>query len=297
MWNHVPLTWPQTASKIQSQSEAVTDKVEQEMIRSTQKLIDLKSDANFGRHSLSEEAQAVLMLRNTLDELCINGTVVSATPYHFEVGERLESGCYLSPANAIQVLCDKLRDLSDIHRPKGQLYAIAIMLTSHSIEDFSAKLNTVSDVLTLPDWCQCARQTQALVTNERDKLHQPAPIIQPRFKPFAFLNASPFSGYKSNQASQVATIESLASDATNVIDKLARLGKKRATVVQSSSSAIEALKVMQGSIYSMSLSGSTESMATILKQAPLPNKHPLTVASLIISDRPVTFFRELLCSH
>ncbi len=42
--------------------------------------------------------------------------------------------------------------------------------------------NQLTDlVCVLPDLCQVARQTQALVTNESDKLHQPA-IAQPRFK-------------------------------------------------------------------------------------------------------------------
>ncbi|ENP7459004.1 hypothetical protein ACEC37_002751 [Vibrio fluvialis] len=296
MWQSSSLTWPQTASDIQSQAESVTGQVGQTMADAAGRLANLKSDANFGRHALSIEAEALLGLRAELDSLLIAGTVLSATPYQFQVGEKLDSGSYLSPGNAVKTLSAKLRDLSDRHRPNGQLHAVAIMLTGQSVSEFAAKLEQITAVLTLPDWTQVARQAKAMVTNERDKLHQPVAMVQPRFKPFGTLNAQPVGDYFSEQSAQLATLESLASDNIHVIGKLQALAAKRSAVLSDISEAINNLKNLQGSVFSMVLTGTAESIATQLQNTAAPNNHQLTIASLLLSHEPLTFWEELLCS-
>ncbi|EKO3388713.1 hypothetical protein OMA37_000476 [Vibrio fluvialis] len=296
MWKSSSLIWPYTASDIQNQAEAVTGQVGQTMADAAGRLANLQSDANFGRHALSIEAEALLGLRAELDSLLIAGTVLSATPYQFQVGEKLDSGNYLSPGNAVKTLAAKLRDLSDRHRPNGQLHAVAIMMTGQSVSEFAAKLEQITAVLTLPDWTQVARQAKAIVTNERDKLHQPVAKVQPRFKPFATLNALPVGDYLSEQSAQLATLESLASDSTHVIGKLQALAAKRSTVLSDISEVINNLKNLQGSVYSMSLTGTAESIATQLQNAATPNNHQLTIASLLLGHESLTFWEELLCS-
>ncbi|WP_172570902.1 hypothetical protein [Vibrio fluvialis] len=296
MWQSSSLSWPHTATGIQSQVEAVTGQVGQTMADAAGRLANLQSDANFGRHALSVEAEALLGLRAELDSLLIAGVVLSATPYQFQVGDKLDSGSYLSPGNAVKALSSKLRDLSDRHRPNGQLHAVAIMLTGQSISEFAVKLEQITAVLTLPDWTQVARQAKAMVTNERDKLHQPVAMVQPRFKPFATLNALPVGDYFSEQSAQLATLESLASDSTHVIGKLQALAAKRSAVLSDISEAINNLKNLQGSVYSMSLTGTAESIATQLQNTAAPNNHQLTIASLLLSHEPLTFWEELLCS-
>ncbi|EKO3371272.1 hypothetical protein [Vibrio fluvialis] len=296
MWQSSSLTWPQTATGIQSHADVVTKQVGQTMTDAASRLANLQSDANFGRHALSIEAEALLGLRAELDSLLNTCTVVTVTPYQFQVGEKLDSGSYLSPNNAVKTLSAKLRDLSDRYRPNGQLHAVAIMLTGQSISEFAAKLEQIIAVLTLPDWTQVARQAKAMVTNERDKLHQPVAMVQPRFKPFATLNAQPLGDYFSEQSAQLATLESLASDSTHVIGKLQALAAKRSAVLSDISEAINNLKNLQGSVYSMSLSGSAESIATQLQNTAAPNNHQLTIASLLLSHEPLTYWEELLCS-
>lgn len=296
MWTQSSLTWPDSAHTIQTSAEAVTNQVGTAMSEAETRLTALEGDANFGRHYLSSEAEALLGLRDDLTALLVNGTVLSATPYQFQVGDKLDSGSYLSPTNAVKTLVAKLRDLADTHRPKGQLNMVAIMLTAQSINEFSAKLQDITTVLTLPDWIQVARQTKALRTNDYDKLYQPAAIVQPRFKPFSTLNAQPLGDYFSEQNAQLVTLESLASDSTNVIGKLQALAAKRAITLADVSQAINALKALKGSVYSMSLSGSVESVATQLQNAGVPNNHQFTMASLLISNEPLTFWEELLCS-
>ncbi|EJL6470710.1 hypothetical protein NMR78_003190 [Vibrio cholerae] len=297
MWQNNALTWPASAGLIQTTAETVTQQVGSTMSAATGRLTNLQSDANLGRHPLSAEAEALLNLRGELNTFLNQGTVLSVTPYQFQMGERVESGCYLSPANATKTLAAKLRDLSDTHKPKGQLYAVAIMVSTQSLGEFVSTLSAVTRVFPLPDWCQCYRQAEAMSKQEAEKLHQPAGIIQPRFKPYAHLNANPLNDYFAAQGAQIATLESLASDSSHVIGKLSALAQKRANRLSEITATINALKSLSGSVYSIKLSGTPESIATQLEQAAAPSTCPHTIASVLISSQQQPFFEELLCSH
>ena len=295
MWQESPLSWPSSSQSIQTSAEQVTDQIGTTMNDAVSRLTNLESDASYGRHSLSEEASALLGLRSELESLLRTGTVLTATPYQFQVGTKLDSGCYLNPQAAVKVLSGKLRDHADKYRPNGNLHCIALMVTASQLAQFANQLADLVSVFPLPDWCQVARQTKALVTNETDKLHQSAAIVQPRFKPMAKLNANPLHDALHWQGAQIATLESLADDANHVIGKLQALAAKRASKLGDVKAQINALKNLKGSVYAFSVSGSAESIATQISQVGAPNNHQFTVASLLLSHEPMTFFEELLC--
>ncbi|MFT6986226.1 MAG: hypothetical protein ACJAT7_002049 [Psychromonas sp.] len=295
MWENSLLTWPNAAQVIQTAAEAVTGQTGAEMQAAAALLEARKSDANYSRHPLSVEAEALLGLRADLDILLNQGTVLTASPYQFEVGNIQPSGDYLNPQAAIKTLVNKLGDHVDQNRPTGNLYAVAILVSESQLKSFAATLNNLTAVFPMPDWCQVARQATALSTNAVDKLFQPAAIIQPRFKPQANINANPLRQLLKQQGSQLATLESLASDKTNVIDKLSLLATKRSAKLDAISAAINGLKSLPASVWSLQLSGTPLSIATQLNQASVPNNNQYTVASLMLSPQPLTFFGELLC--
>lgn len=291
----ISLTWPSSSQSIQTSAEQVTDQIGTTMNEAVSRLINLESDASYGRHSLSEEASALLGLRGDLESLLRTGTVLTTTPYQFQVGTKLDSGCYLNPQAAVKVLAGKLRDHADKYRPNGNLHCVALMVTASQLAQFANQLADIVSVFPIPDWCQVARQTQALVTNETDKLHQPAAIVQPRFKPMAKLNANPLHDALHWQGAQIATLESLADDESNVIGKLQALAAKRTNKLDDVKAQINALKNLKGGVYAFSVTGNAESIATQISQADAPNNHQFTVASLLLSHEPMTFFEELLC--
>ena len=295
MWKPSPLSWPNSSQAIQTSAEQVTDQIGTTMNDAVSRLTNLESDASYGRHSLSEDASALIGLRGDLESLLRTGTVLTATPYQFKVGTKLDSGCYLNPQAAVKVLAGKMRDHADKYRPNGNLHCVALMVTASQLAQFAHQLEDLVSVFPMPDWCQVARQTQALVTNETDKLHQPAAIVQPRFKPMAKLNANPLHDALHWQGAQIATLESLADDANHVIGKLQALAVKRASKLGDVKAQINALKDLKGSVYAFSVTGNAESIATQISQAGEPNNHPFTVASLLLSHEPMTFFEELLC--
>lgn len=295
MWQQSSLNWPDSVQAIQSSAEAVTNQVSTSMNSAVSRLTQLESDAQYGRHSLSSAAESLLNLRDELNALLTKGTVLTATPYQFQVGTALKSGDYLNPQTAIQTLTAKLRDNADNYKPKGSLHCVAIMLTASQMSTFSQQLNDLVSVFPLPEWCQVARQAQALTTNEVDKYHQPAQIVQPRFKPMAQLNADPLRGALSLQGSQIATLESLADDKTNVIGKLQALATKRAQKLSEVQHSLQVLQNLKGCVWGMSLTGTAQSLATQLQQTAVPNNHQFTIASLMLSSEPLTFWEELLC--
>ncbi|MBN3492073.1 hypothetical protein [Vibrio neptunius] len=295
MWKQSPLSWPSSSQSIQTSAEQVTDQIGTTMNDAVSRLTNLESDASYGRHSLSEEASALLGLRSELESLLRTGTVLTATPYQFQVGTKLDSGCYLNPQAAVKVLSGKLRDHPDKYRPNGNLHCVALMVTASQLAQFANQLADLVSVFPMPDWCQVARQSQVLVINETDKLHQPAAIVQPRFKPMAKLNANPLHDALHWQGAQIATLESLADDANHVISKLQALAAKRATRLGDVKAQINVLKNLKGSVYAFSVTGNAESIATQISQAGAPNNHQFTVASLLLSHEPMTFFEELLC--
>lgn len=140
---------------------------------------------------LKWRCSALIGLRGDIESLLRTGTVLTATPYQFQVGTKLDSGCYLNPQAAVKVLSGKLCDHADKYRPNVNLHCIALMVTALQLAQFTNQLAGLVSVFPLPDWCQVAMQTQALLTNESDKLQQPNAIVQPRFKPMAKLNANP----------------------------------------------------------------------------------------------------------
>ena len=295
-WINTALTWPSSAQTLQTSSESVTNQLATEMNNAVGRLTLLTGDANFQRHPLSVDAEKLLGLRDDLESLLTQGQLLTATPYQFQVGEQQNSGSYLNPQKALEVLCTKLRDHIDKNRPAGQLYCVAIMVSESQLSRFASTLTDLTKILPLPEWCQVARQSTALSTNSVDKYHQPTDIVQPRFKPMAQLNANPLRDMLYHQGSQLATLESLANDKTNVIDKLQKLANKRTAKLDAVKTAINTLKNINGNVWFIKLTGNCESIATQLKQMSLPNNNQHTIMSLMLSPQPLTFFEELLCS-
>ncbi|OCH05878.1 hypothetical protein A6D98_06145 [Aliivibrio fischeri] len=294
-WQQSPLTWPSSAQAIQSSSEGVTTQVAGVINQAADRLTSMTSDAAFSRNELSAEAEGLLHLRDELNQLLNQGTVLTVSPYQYGVGEKVELGRYLNANTAIKTLAAKLRDNADKHRPTGNLYCVAIMVNQSQLATFASVLNELTSVFCLPDWGQVARQATALTTNETDKRFQPVAIVQPRFKPTSNMNGAPVRELMKLQGAELATLESLCDDKSNVIEKLQALAVKREAKLNQISTKINALKNLKGSVWAMPLHGSTEAIATKLTQAELPSDHQYTVASLLLSHEPLTFFQELLC--
>ncbi|QMV16647.1 hypothetical protein [Vibrio spartinae] len=294
MWTQSSLTWPTSANEIQIRASSVIEQVGAD--HGEERLAALESDAAFGRHPLSQDAQALLNLRTELDRLLSQGQVLTVTPYQFQVGGESESGEILDTDTAVKRLAEKLRDYADMHRPNGQLHAIVVMLTAPTRQQFAEQLQRVTTVMPLPEWCQAQRHTESLLAADHEKLRKPAAIIQPRFKPVAPVSTTPFADMNAALGTHIATLESLASDRVNVIGKLRQLAEKRQSTLQTVSDTLQAMQTMNAQVWSVALTGELASLSHQLAEMLPPNYHRYAVASLILSASPMPFFEELLCS-
>jgi hypothetical protein len=300
MWQQSSLTWSEQANSIQSQAETITDQTGATDNTAVSRLTALQDDANYGRHPLSADAGELLSLRRDLDALLATGTILSATPYQFQVGHSVKGQAYLNPKKAVGTLVKKLNDLADANRPTGQIHVIGIMLTAPTLKTFVERLQQVTAVMSLPEWCRVTRQATGLLTLEKDKLRQPSAIVQPRFQPTAALHPNPLGDYLAYQGAQIAALESLASDATDVIGKLQQLATKRQSKMNQIRQSINALKTLNANVWSSAnvwscqISGSLVSVASQLSDAVVPNHEQYTIASLVISNQPMPFFEALL---
>ncbi|MDW6094198.1 hypothetical protein [Vibrio rhizosphaerae] len=294
MWTQSSLTWPTSANGIQTRASSVIGQVGAD--HGENRLSALESDAAFSRHPLSPDAQGLLNLRTELDHLLTQGQVLTVTPYQFQVGSESESGEVLDTDVAIKRLAEKLRDYADAHRPSGQLHAIAVMITAATRQQFAEQLKQVTAVIPLPEWCQALRHTQSLLAADHEKLRKPAAMIQPRFKAVAPLTTKPFVGMNAALGTQIATLESLASDRVNVIGKLRQLAEKRQSTLQAVNDTLQAMQSMDAQVWSIALTAELAGLSHQLTEMLPPNYHRYAVASLILSASPMPFFKELLCS-
>lgn len=292
-WGVSSLTWPESADLIQKQAESVTHRVGETMKQASERVMALKSDANFKRHELSMDASAIASLRNDMMTLLQCGQILTVSPYQFPIATQLESGGYLNPRDATQALANKLRDNNDSYRCSGQLYAVAVMMTAENNHRFSQLLSRVVDLFPIPDWCQCARQSTSRVQHEKDKMQQPEALVLPRLSPPATININPLRDFAQGQGMALATLESLASDELSIADKLQSLSDKRADALQAASDKINQLKMVNGQMFVAKLNGTVSEIANQLGSFDAPNHHSLTVASVMMSREPLSFFSEL----
>ena len=146
MWIQTALTWSNKAQSIQTSAEAVTEQVGTTMDAALETLSNIEGDAGYSSHPLSEDAAALSSLRNDLDNLLNQGQVITASPY--QVGHEQNSGYYLNPQAAVEILTAKLRDQVDKSRPTGTLYCIAIMVSESQLNQFATTLTNLTTVLT-----------------------------------------------------------------------------------------------------------------------------------------------------
>ena len=295
IWQAASHQWPATAQAIQTQSETVLSEIAAVMQSSANRIAGLTNQVNLEHHPLSQEADAALIsVRTSIENLLCQGQILSVHPYQFQVGHKVESGYHLSPDRAVEILANKLLDVSDKHKPTGKLYAVGWMVAESSLANFATSTKALFKVVNIPELGIVSRRLAKEQSLQADKFAQLSVMTQPRFKPKASLNQEPLRTVLKWQGAQLAHIESLAADRKSPADKLTLLAKKRALQLQEWQSSINGLKQSNVELLKFEAIGTSEVLAAFLKQSQPPNRaHSYTFASLILSHEPLTFLSEL----
>lgn len=293
-WQNASYQWPDSTQAIQTQSETVLNQVAGKMNESANRVKTLASKVDLARHPLSTEAESLLHLRAELESLMCKGQILCVHPYQYQVGNQVESGHHLSPDTAIETLRAKLLDVNDKHKPTGQLYALGWMIAENSLANFAQATKALFDVVNIPELGMVARRTSKEQSLQTDKFTKPNAIVQPRFKPTAQINQQPLRNTLSWQGEQLAQLESLAADKNTPAQKLAALAQKRTQQLEEWTDSLNQLKQSNVNLLKFEAQGTTEVIATLLKEAQSPSRaNNYTFTALFLSSDPLTFLTEL----
>ncbi|MGY3910047.1 hypothetical protein ACW5XW_01400 [Aeromonas piscicola] len=290
-WTQGALRWPASAASLQANAQGVLAQIPATQTSATGRLQALAARAQYRHHPLSEAATALAGLRAELDRLLVTGRCLTVTPYQHGVGQQQGQQFSLAAPNAVATLAAKLQDGADPHLPSGQLHAIAWLVTGNSAEDLARQLAILCALLPLPEWCATLRR----LTANNDTMSQPTAAKVPRWRADEPLSWAPLRPARLALGAELAQLESLARDSQTSIAKLQGLATRRTARLAQLAETLAQLGTLSGTLWHWQGQGDAASLATQLGQsAPPDHSQSMTVAALLLSPSPLTFWQELI---
>lgn len=288
-WLNINASWPESAQAIQDSADEVLNQVGGVMSAAINRVAATEAKVTINRHDLSVEAEALLNLRTELNNLLVQAKTLTVTPAVYGLGE----DGFLSTQQAINALAAKLADNADRHTPANQNHALVLLLSAASPAQLVSQLTPICNLLAVPALLSCLRQLQKTASLPADKMQQNKPALTPRWTQKSTLNLQPLRNAAGLLGSQIAQLESLSSDGATPLAKLTALANKRSALITQLQTDLTALANVSGSIWRFAYTGSAAALATELQNTAAPVKQPVSVAMVISSAQPLTFFQEL----
>lgn len=289
-WVNMSASWPPSAQAIKSNAETVLNQVGGVMSGAISRVAATQAKVTINRHDLSVDAEALLNLRTELNNLLVKAKTLTVTPAVYGLG----NNGFLSTQQAINALAAKLADNADLHTPANQNHALVLLLSAASPAQLISQLTPICNLLAAPSLLAYQRQLQKTASLETEKMQQNKPALTPRWTKRSTLNLQPLRSAASLLGTQLAQLESLSADAATPLAKLTALANKRTAMLAQLKTDLTALANVSGSIWRFAYSGSAAALATELQNTDAPVKQPVSVAMVISSAQPLTFFQELL---
>ncbi|MGM1346531.1 Uncharacterised protein [Serratia liquefaciens] len=193
-------------------------------------------------------------------------SLLTVHPWTYGAAQVTESGPYLSPQNAVDYLAEKLRGAG------GAQDVIVFLLTSYTLPDFKATLDTMANVFPLPVFMQTARKSAAALQLEATKMQLPGVMGGglPASSPLsvstcrAAMNAQRLTNAAA-QASQGASLEDIDT-------ALASLTALRQQASQAAADALAALQGKSVQVWTYQAHGEPANIAAdIINGVPVPD--------------------------
>ncbi|MBR7631198.1 hypothetical protein KAT72_19810, partial [Aeromonas popoffii] len=127
-----------------------------------------------------------------------------------------------------------------------------------------------------------------------DTMNQPTAAKVPRWRADEPLTWAPLRPGRMALGAELAQLESLARDSQTPIAKLQALATRRAARLAQLAETLTQLSKLSGTLWHWQGQGDAASLATQLGQsAPPDHSQSMTVAALLLSPSPLTFWQEL----
>ena len=125
-------------------------------------------------------------------------------------------------------------------------------------------------------------------------MNQPTAAKVPRWRADEPLSWAPLRPARLALGAELAQLESLARDSQTPIVKLQGLATRRAERLTILAEALAELDTLSGTLWHWQGQGDAASLATQLGQSTPPDhSQSMTVAALLLSPSPLTFWQEL----
>lgn len=98
-------------------------------------------------------------------------SIVAAHPWVFGLGQQTENGAYLSPANAVSWLAEKLSGVT------GETEVVIMMATGATHDEFMASLDPLTAVFPAPAFTQVSRLARSAAELATVKMQKPSRTI------------------------------------------------------------------------------------------------------------------------
>ncbi|KHN63699.1 hypothetical protein [Aeromonas hydrophila] len=289
-WTTSSIHWPASAAGMRAQVQPVLAQVPGSNTAALARLDALAGRAHYPVNPLSGTAAALAGLRTELDALLANGRALSVTPEQYGVGQEQGGDHALSAPNAVARLAAKLRDGADPLTPTGSGHAVAWLVTAQSAGELASLLAILCPVLPIPAWCATLRRLQA----SNDAMTQPTAPMVPRWRQDEPLIWEPLRQTRSALGASIAQLESLAADSQTPIARLQTLAARRQDRLSALDQALDGLAALSGQLWHWQGTGDAVSLASQLEASNAPSHaHTHTVATLLLSATPITFWQEL----
>lgn len=189
-------------------------------------------------------------------------SVVQAHPWIYGLGQKTESGTYLSPANAISYLMQQLAGIGEISD------VVIVLITGNGHDDFMQSLGALVDVLPVPAMTQVKRLAQSAAELATEKMLIPSPAsVSVAAMPFstpttrAALNAQRIADAQSQAASGFSL--------TSTRSALADFIEERNDILSEMASGLELLKEKSARAWTFTAQGDiTTTLRNMVKDIP-----------------------------
>lgn len=204
-------------------------------------------------------------------------SIVPAHPWVYGLGQKTDSGGYLSPANALGYLSKKLLSSAG----SGDVIIMMVAENTHNI--FMQSLNKLSTVFPAPVFTQVSRMAAAAAELSTVKMQLPGKAdVLPPIAPLSVpTNRLARNAQRVAEAQMAAAVSTTTAE---IKSQVAGFIQERAGLLASLSQQLDDLKAASANILSFSYSGNYSAAAVeLLKDIPRPTAVH-TAAMMFIGD-------------
>ncbi|BES69737.1 hypothetical protein RE428_08000 [Marinobacter nanhaiticus D15-8W] len=303
-WYSLDLTEPATAGAASDAADPSLEAIPGAIETSTASLAAISSRSKWKPGDLASGAGGIVEQRAALSDLLASGgQVVTIHPWTQGAGDtgngvRSEPARgWLSPAQAVQALVDKLKDKLDPAKDESE-ELLLIMVSGSDYGSWARSLAAFNSVLPLGDLSLCQRRAEQLATLEADKRQRIAASHNPRWRRLNGQQHGTGAAIRTQLGALLARVETLSSDTDPLMDLQAFLDNRTAMLTERQR-AWDDLRGTLGpttqQLY-VAAGGSPEGLAAQLQQSSPPNPGAPLCALVAVTGPAgcLSYFKEVV---